>query len=163
MTGDSMTGAQKARGDMHINSRAGGDAQQVTDRVTRGVCRMLTELGYETLREFRVGTNRRVDVIGLNSDGEFVIVEVKSSAADFRSDQKWREYLDFCEKFYFAVPEDFPQSMLPENCGLMIADGFGGVVRRPSPVGSMNGNRKRSQLVRFALTAGSRLRRAYES
>jgi hypothetical protein len=148
---------------MQVNSRAGSDAQQVTDRVTRGVCRMLTELGYETLREFRVGTNRRVDVIGLNSEGEFVIVEVKSSAADYRSDRKWHEYLDFCEKFYFAVPEDFPENLLPEDCGLMVADGFGGVVRRQSSKGSMNGNRKRSQLVRFALTAGSRLRRAYES
>ena len=137
-------------------------AEQVTERVTRGICLMLNELGYETLREFRVGSNRRVDVIGLNPDGEFVIVEVKSSVADFRSDRKWREYLAFCEKFYFAVPEDFPQALLPEECGLMVADSFGGVVRRQSPVGSINGNRKRSQLVRFAVTAAGRLRRTYE-
>lgn len=123
---------------------------------------MLTELGYETLREFRVGSSRRVDVIGLNGAGEFVIIEVKSSPADYRGDRKWREYLAYCETFYFAVPEDFPQSVLPEECGLVIADGFGGVVRRPSPIGSMNGNRKRGQLVRFAMTAGQRLRRAYE-
>lgn len=147
---------------MQQDSKTNDGAQQVTDRVTRGVCRMLTELGYETLREFRVGPNRRVDVIGLNSDGEFVIVEVKSSAADFHSDRKWREYVDFCEKFYFAVAEDFPHALLPEECGLMVADGFGGVVRRQSPIGSMNGNRKRSQLVRFAMTAGQRLRRAYD-
>jgi len=146
---------------MQQESRSGDDAQQITDRVTRGVCRMLNELGYETLREFRVGSKRRVDVIGLNADGEFIIVEVKSTAADFRSDRKWREYLVFCEKFYFAVPENFPQSMLPEECGVVVADGFGGVVRRPSPIGSMNGNRKRSQLVRFAMTAGNRLRRAF--
>lgn len=146
---------------MQQESRLGDDAQQITDRVTRGVCRMLNELGYETLREFRVGSNRRVDVIGLNADGEFIIVEVKSTTADFRSDRKWREYLVFCEKFYFAVPENFPQSMLPEECGVVVADGFGGVVRRQSPIGSMNGNRKRSQLVRFAMTAGNRLRRAF--
>ncbi len=124
---------------------------------------MLTELGYETLREFRVGSSRRVDVIGLNADGEFVIVEVKSSAPDFRSDRKWSEYLGYCEKFYFAVADDFPHALLPDECGLVIADGFGGVVRRQSPIGSMNGNRKRSQLVRFAMTAGHRLRRAHES
>ncbi len=146
---------------MQQESRLGDDAQQITDRVTRGVCRMLNELGYETLREFRVGSKRRVDVIGLNADGEFIIVEVKSTAADFRSDRKWREYLVFCEKFYFAVPENFPQSMLPEECGVVVADGFGGVVLRQSTIGSMNGNRKRSQLVRFAMTAGNRLRRAF--
>ncbi|MCW5771531.1 MAG: MmcB family DNA repair protein, partial [Rhodospirillaceae bacterium] len=59
------------------------------DRIARGVCRRLGEMGYRTLLEFRVGIGRRADVAGLDATGRFVIVEIKSSTADFRSDAKW--------------------------------------------------------------------------
>ncbi len=136
--------------------------QRVTDRITRGVCRMLAAHGYGTLTEFRLASGRRVDVIGLDDDGAFVVVEVKSTVEDYRGDRKWREYLPFCEKFYFAVPDGFPQSLLPEDCGLIVADGYDAVIRRASPVTLINGNRKRRQLVRFAMTASTRLQRAYD-
>jgi hypothetical protein len=134
----------------------------VTNRVTRGVCRMLAERGYGTLTEFRLASGRRVDVIGLNEVGEFVIVEIKSTVEDFRSDRKWREYLTFCERFFFAVPDGFPEALLPEDCGLIVADGFDAAIRRPAPELAVNGTRKRRQLVRFALAASTRLQRAYE-
>ena len=34
--------------------------------------------------------------------------EIKSSLEDFRTDRKWRDYLDYCDSFFFAVAEDFP-------------------------------------------------------
>ena len=57
----------------------------LTRGLTRGVCRMLTETGFGPITEFRLPNRRRADVMGLGSGSEFVIVEVKSSVADFRS------------------------------------------------------------------------------
>ena len=135
------------------------DASKTTDRVTRGVCRMLADAGYGTLKEFRLPAGRRVDVIGMNDDSEFVIVEVKVSVEDFRGDNKWREYLPYCDRFYFAVPESFPTRLVPGDCGLIVADGYGGAIRRAATTMAVNGNRKRRQLVRFGLAASARLQR----
>ena len=135
------------------------DARRTTDRVTRGVCRMLADSGYGTLKEFRLASGRRVDVMGMNDDGEFVIIEVKVSVEDFRGDRKWREYLPYCDRFYFAVPEGFPGRLVPGDCGLIVADGYGGAIRRAATTMAVNGNRKRRQLVRFALAASARLQR----
>lgn len=138
---------------------AAADVRTTTDRVTRGVCRMLADSGYGTVTEFRLTTGRRVDVMGMNGDGEFVIVEVKVSVEDFRGDRKWREYLPYCDRFYFAVPDGFPDGLVPGDCGLIVADRYGGAVRRAATTIPVNGNRKRRQLVRFALAASARLQR----
>ncbi len=135
------------------------DARWKTDRVTRGVCRMLADSGYDTRKEFRLASGRRVDVMGMNDDGEFVIIEVKVSVEDFRGDRKWREYLPYCDRFYFAVPEGFPGRLVPGDCGLIVADGYGGAIRRAATTMAVNGNRKRRQLVRFGLAASARLQR----
>ena len=130
-----------------------------TRSLTRGVCRMLAEEGYGPLTEFRLPNRRRVDVIGLGAGGEFLIVEVKSSVADFRGDSKWQEYLPYCDRFYFAVPENFPTDILPDGCGLMVADSYGAAIRREAPEHPVSAIRRRRQLLRFALTASERLNR----
>lgn len=130
-----------------------------TRSLTRGVCRMLTEEGYGPITEFRLPNRRRVDVIGLDSGGDFLIIEIKSSVADFRSDAKWRDYLPYCDRFYFAVPETFPTGILPEDCGLMIADSYGAAIRREAPEHRIGTLRRRRQMLRFALTASERLNR----
>ena len=130
--------------------------------LARGVTRLLAEHGYGTLVEFRLPAARRVDVIGLDRDSRFVIVEIKTSVADFRADQKWREYLPYCDAFYFAVPEGFPRVLLPVSCGLLIADAYGAAMVRPAVEMAMNKARRRHQLVRFALAASVRLNRVYD-
>ncbi len=144
--------------DSAIASRTGaGDAAEA--RIRRGVARLLTDLGYGVLYEFKLTSGRRVDVIGLNDEAEFVIVEVKSSVEDFRSDRKWREYLPFCDRFFFGVSERFPDRLLPGDCGVIVADAYGGAIRREAAPVSVNGTRKRRQIVRFALAAAGRLQR----
>src|SRR5579883_3189867 len=91
--------------------------------LARGVGRALAQLGYATLLEMSLANGRRADVMGLGRGGELVIVEVKSSLRDFRSDAKWREYRAYCDRFYFAVAEGFPREAIPEDCGLIVADG----------------------------------------
>ena len=129
--------------------------------VTRGVCRLLVDMGYQVIREFKLTSGRRVDVAGLDASGKFIIVEVKSSLADFRSDQKWQDYLVYCDQFYFSVNADFPKDMLPIDYGLIIADTFNAVIHRDSPVMSINGQRRRAQTLRFARTAARRLEKFY--
>jgi hypothetical protein len=137
-------------------------ATDTTERLTRGVCRMLRDLGFGVLTEFRLTAPRRVDVIALNDATEFVIVEVKSTFEDFRADLKWRDYLPYCDRFFFAVPAGFPTEILPQDAGLIVADGFAAAIRRPAPIYPVNPTRRRRQLVRFAVTASTRLQRAID-
>lgn len=130
---------------------------QITQALTRGAARMLFELGYASLTEFTLKSGRRADLIGLDAKGTIALIEVKSSLEDFRSDNKWPEYLDYCDRFYFAVPEFFPQEILPEDMGLMVADPFGAAVLREAPVMPLNAARRRSILLKFAHTAARRL------
>ena len=134
------------------------DELQTARTVARGVCRLLNGLGQASLIEFTLGTGRRVDVIGLAGDGLITVVEIKSSLADFRADRKWPEYLAFCDRFYFAVPEDFPQEVLPAEQGLIVADAYGAAILRPSAeLTAVAGARRRSVILRFAQTAAGRL------
>ena len=128
--------------------------------IARGVGRALDRLGWRSLVEFPLASGRRADVIALDEAGRFMIVEIKSSAADYRADHKWREYLDYCDLFSFAVPADFPMSLLPGEIGLMVADAYDAVSWRP-PVAApaMAPARRRQLLIRFARASAERLRR----
>ncbi len=129
-------------------------------RLARGVTRALHDLGQASLTEFTLRSGRRVDAIGLDPGGRLTIVEIKSSLEDFRADRKWRSYLDYCDRFFFAVAEDFPREVLPEDCGLMIADGYGAVVLREAPLLPLAPARRRALILRFAQAAAQRLARA---
>ena len=125
--------------------------------LARGVCRFLRRAGYATLTEFTLRNRRRVDVIALAEDGRIAIVEVKSSEADFRADAKWQDYPGFCDAFYFAVPEDFPKRLIPQDCGLLVADGFGAAMLREPEENRVNPGRRKSLITKFARTASLRL------
>ena len=131
----------------------------LTRLLTRGVCRLLNDMGYGPVTEFRLPNGRRVDVMALGAKAEFLCVEVKSTTADFRADTKWPEYLPWCDRFYFAVPEHFPLRILPEHCGVIVADSHGAAIRREAPEQTVNPTRRRAQLLRFGLTASDRLQR----
>ena len=127
-------------------------------RIKRGVCRALDELGFVSLTEFTLASGRRADVIALGHDGEVVIIEVKSSAADFRGDGKWHDYLEFCDRFFFAVPQEFPLELLPEDCGLMVADAYGAEELRAAPSAPVHASRRKALTLRMARAAAARLR-----
>jgi hypothetical protein len=130
--------------------------------LTRGICRALEQLGYVSLVEFPLANGRRADVLGLGRKGEVIIIEVKSSVADFRSDRKWPSYRDFADRLYFAVANDFPTSLIPEECGLIVADGFGAALLREAAPHLLNPGRRRALTLRFARLAAARLRRSLD-
>jgi len=135
----------------------------VAAAISRGVMRLFANLGFAAVAEFPLRpAGRRADIVALNAAGEIVIVEIKSCRADFRADQKWPEYRDFCDRFFFAVNTDFPRDILPAECGLIIADAHGGAILREAPVSPLNGNRRRAQILKIALCASQRLARVSE-
>ncbi len=126
-------------------------------RLARGVTRMLAAEGWSVLSEVTLKNGRRADLLALSDKGDFLLVEVKSSLADFRSDNKWPDYLPYCDRFAFAVPEDFPLERLPEEPGLLIADPFSAVQLRAPPEARLAPARRKALQTRFARLAAQRL------
>lgn len=125
--------------------------------VARGTRRLLRHLKFSTLTELPLASGRRADIIALAQDATIVIVEVKSSIADFRADHKWQDYRAHCDRLYFAVPEHMPAEILPEDAGLIMADGFGAEILREAPEHRLAPATRRSVLMRFAHAAAHRL------
>ncbi|MDA0369170.1 MAG: MmcB family DNA repair protein [Proteobacteria bacterium] len=128
-----------------------------TAGITRGARRLLYDLGYDSLTEFQFRTGRRADIMALNQGGEIVVVEVKSSLADFRSDAKWPEYREWCDALFFAVDAVFPAEILPSDHGLMVCDAYGGEVLRDAPRAKLPTARRKMLTLRFGLVAARRL------
>lgn len=118
---------------------------------------MLALHGYRAIPELPLANGRRADLIALGEKGEIVIVEIKSSVADFRSDQKWPEYRDFCDRLYFGVAPDFPREILPGNTGVMVADRYGGEIAVAAPEHPLPGARRKALTLRLARVAAGRL------
>jgi hypothetical protein len=125
----------------------------------RGVCRALSDLGFAPLTEFTLACGRRADIFALSDRSEALIVEIKSSIEDFRSDQKWPDYQPWCDRFYFAVGEAFPRELVPDECGLIVADAFSAVVLREAPIRALAPQRRKALTLRAALAASERLQR----
>lgn len=146
------------------NESEPGAAGEAGRRLARGVCRLLADHGYRTLCELPLGDGRRADVFAIDRRGNILIVEVKSSLADFRADGKWPAYLASCDRFAFAVPAEFPQAVLPEAAGLIVADAYGGaVIRPPMPATALPAARRKALLLRFARTAAARLQQSLDA
>jgi len=133
--------------------------ERTAQRLCRGVRRLLWGQRYASITEFPLANGRRADIFGVTDGGEIVIVEVKSSIVDFRTDLKWPEYRAYCDTFYFAVGEDFPQGLIPDHCGLIVADSFGAAIIRPSPVEKLATPRRKTLIHSFGQLAAARLHR----
>ena len=125
--------------------------------ISRGVLRLFKDRGLFGLSEMTLANGRRADIAAICQKGFVTIVEIKSSIADFRSDNKWPEYQPFCDQFFFAVNAEFPQDLIPEEAGLIVADEFGGAILRDAPKTSLNASRRKAVTLRFARLAAQRL------
>ena len=71
--------------------------------IARGTTRLLHAHGYSVVSELPLPSGRRADLVALGADGTLWIVEIKSSIADFRADQKWMDYRLHCDRLFFAT------------------------------------------------------------
>jgi hypothetical protein len=125
--------------------------------VQRGVCRMLRTLGFATVTELPLASGRRVDVMAVGTTGAIWAIEIKSCLADFRADDKWPEYEDFCDRLYFAIPPDMPAEVIPPQSGLIVADRWGAEILRDPQDHLMPAARRKAVTLRFARAAALRL------
>ena len=131
--------------------------------VLRGTCRLLVRAGVAPLAEVPLGGGRRADIMGIDAQGRLTLVEIKVSLADLRGDRKWPEYLDYCDRFFWAVPLGFPLALFdtadfqPDRAGLIIADRYDAEELRPAPWVPLNAARRKAETLRFARRAASRL------
>lgn len=132
---------------------------QPGQKIARGVARHLASSGFASVEEFVPTRGLRVDVMGLGPKGELWIVECKSGRADFRADQKWQGYLDWCDRYFWAVDDAFPTDLLPEGTGLFIADAYGAELLRMGPEHKLAGARRKVLTQQFARHAARRLHR----
>lgn len=113
--------------------------------------------GWVPLLELPLPNGRRTDIMALLPDGGFAAIEVKSCARDFLSDSKWSDYKEFSDMLFFAVDLDFPQDLLPAECGLLVAEGREAVMLRDASRHPLAPARRKALLQRYAKVAAGRL------
>jgi hypothetical protein len=125
--------------------------------VARGTQRLLTTLGMTCVSELPLPSGRRADLVALGDNGAVWIVEIKSSIADFRTDQKWQDYRAHCDRLFFATTVEVPCEIFPPDTGLIVADAFGGQVVCDAPEHRLHASTRKTMLVMFARAAARRL------
>ena len=119
--------------------------------LARGVSRALAGAhGFACAEEVTLAIGLRVDVMAIGPKGEIWVVECKSSRADFTSDGKWQGYLDWADRFFWAVGPEFPAELLPPETGLILADGYSAEIVRIGPETRLAGARRKAVTLRFA-------------
>ena len=126
-------------------------------RLARGVCRALRALDFVTVEEMVPTPGLRVDVMALGPKGELWVIECKSGRADYLSDRKWQGYLEWCDRFFWAVDADFPTDLLPPETGLILADAYDAEVVRMPPEQPLAPARRKVMVQKFARHAALRL------
>lgn len=125
--------------------------------LARGVCRHLRAHDFVCVEEFVPAPGLRVDVMALGPKGELWIIECKSGRADFLSDAKWQGYLDWCDRYFWAVDADFPDDLLPAATGLIRADAWDAAILRVGAETPLAAARRKALVLRFARVAAARL------
>ena len=110
--------------------------------------------------ELSLANGRRADLLALGKKGEIWIVEIKSSPADYLSDSKWRDYMDFCDRFYFAIPPDMDPALIDNQAGLIIADAWGAEIVREANEEKLASARRKAVTLLLARAAAMRLQSA---
>ena len=125
--------------------------------IARGVMRHFAQIGLSSLSEFSPTRGLRVDIITFGMSDEIWIVECKSGQNDFKSDKKWQNYLDWCDRYFWAVDANFPIGILPSDTGVIIADSYDASILRDSPLNKLSAARRKKIMNSVARSACNRL------
>jgi hypothetical protein len=125
--------------------------------VARGTTRLLHSLGFSVVSELPLASGRRADLVALSANGDVWIVEIKSSIADFRADQKWQDYRLHSDRLFFATTMEVPCEIFPPDTGLIVADAFGAEIVCEAPEHRLHASTRRSMMLAFGRAAALRL------
>ena len=138
------------------------DAPPIAGEVARGVTRLFCRQDLFAICEVPLPNGRRADMMAIDGKGGLTIVEIKVAKADLLGDGKWTDYLDYCDRFFWAVPP-FLASILEEDrylpgaAGLIVADRYDAAVMRDAAHRPLAPARRKAELLRFARRAARRL------
>jgi hypothetical protein len=134
-----------------------GRQSETALKIARGTARLLHAYGYCVVGELPLASGRRADLVALGGDGEIWIVEIKSSVADFRADQKWMDYRMHCDRLFFATSVEVPCEIFPKDTGLIVADAFGAHMVCEAPEHRLHASTRKSMMLGIARAAALRL------
>jgi hypothetical protein len=126
-------------------------------KIARGTARLLHAHGLCVVSELPLASGRRADLVALGGDGEIWIVEIKSSVADFRADQKWMDYRMHCDRLFFATCLEVPCEIFPKDTGLIVADAYGAQIVCEAPEHRLHAATRKSMTLAIARAAALRL------
>ena len=127
--------------------------------VARGISRLFARNDIWCLPEMPLRNGRRADLMGIDTKGQVVIVEIKVARSDLLGDGKWPDYLDHCDRFYWGLPPALDRSPLdgpdfrPDCCGVIVADGYDAEIIRPAPLHPLAAARRKVEVERLARAA----------
>lgn len=135
-----------------------GRQSETALRVQRGVMRFLrSQHDVCCFAEVGLVNGRRADILGVGPKGQIWIIEIKSSIEDFRVDNKWPEYKDFCDQFFFAKPPELAAEIFPVSEGLIVADGHGADILRNADDDPLPAARRKAMMLRLARMGADRI------
>ncbi len=135
----------------------------VAEDVARGVTRLFLRHDWMAVPEVPLGNARRADLMALCAKGSITIVEIKVSRADLLGDAKWPEYLDYCDRYFWAVPQGFDlslfdrEALMPARTGLIVADRYDAAIIRHPEERPLAAARRKAETLRLARRAARRL------
>ena len=138
------------------------DQPPIAGEVARGVTRLFCRRDWFAMCEVPLPNGRRADLMAIDPKGQLAIVEIKVSKADLVGDGKWRDYLDYCDRFFWAVPNHLAalldeERFLPAHAGLLVADRYDAAIIREPSNRPLAPARRKAETLRFARRAARRL------
>ena len=138
------------------------DAPPIAAEVARGVTRLFCRQDLFAVCEMPLPNGRRADLMAIDGKGGLTIVEIKVAKSDLVNDGKWLDYLEYCDRFYWAVPPHLAgileeERYLPGEAGLIVADRYDAAVIREAAHRALAPARRKAELLRFARRAARRL------
>lgn len=131
--------------------------------VARGISRLFARNGIWCLTEMPLRNSRRADMMGIDAKGRIIIVEIKVSRADLLGDNKWPDYLEYCDRFFWGLAPNLDISVLeqddfrPDSCGIIVADDYDAEIIRPAPLMPLAAARRKVEVERLARNAMRRM------
>jgi hypothetical protein len=138
------------------------DAPPMAGEVARGVTRLFCRQDLFAICEVPLLNGRRADMMAIDSKGGLTIVEIKVAKSDLLGDSKWTDYLEYCDRFFWAVPPHLApicdgERFMPTEAGLIVADRYDAALIREAVNRPLAAARRKAELLRFARRAARRL------
>lgn len=148
-----------------IPSRRGRNTH-VADRLKDAASSYFLHKGFSCFHEIGVNSwgKLRADVLCLDLRAKIVLVEIKSSVADYSTDKKWRTYLEYSNRMYFCfsmpvyekLKDRLKADLKGTGVGVLVLDPKSGYleVKQTARYRKMAGKTKRDLVIRMAWRSG---------